>query len=235
MLKNSVPKFLLNIMFSLIGCIIGSVIGVTLYNILPFWTIIPIGQAAANTNDILFVKYQYLEASFLENATLYIQTQSGDVYSLTQKKSQILPPLPDEKVVSQVQLKDWDSDAPIVAITTLGEVYQLLNGQWELIQDQTQDFKGITPKPCAAEWYLPAVGVRDSAGTVFSHALADEYVCYLLFNDGRLQVWTRTLDAFSLMGVLVISALVGLVVGFNAVTIKKRFQSLRISKKVLVK
>jgi hypothetical protein len=45
---------------------------------------------------------------------------------------------------------------------------------------------------------------------VFSHALADEYVCYLLFGDQRLQVWTRTLDAVSLLNFVTLSAAAGI-------------------------
>jgi hypothetical protein len=234
MLKKSLLKILLNVLFALIGCIVGAIIGGMLYKLLPFWSIIPIGQAIDNASDILFVDYSYFNASHLSDAILYIQTQTGDVYSLTQKNWQKFPILPDGKSISQIRLSDWNSDAPIVAITTQGEAYQLSNGQWKFIPNRTQDFKGIAPTKCAAEWYLPVFGVKDSAGTVFSHALADEYVCYVLLKDGHIQAWHRMLDAFSLMNVLVFGDLVGLVVGFNAIAIKKRVQSVRVSKKVLI-
>lgn len=228
MQKKSPPTCLLNILFSLIGCVIGAILGGVLYELLPFWTIIPMGQTADNANHILFINYPYLGATDSEKATVYIQTQSGDVYSFAQKKWQMLPTLPNGKTITQIRLKDWD-DERIVAITAQGEAYQLLNEQWEFIPNQ--DFKGFTPSACAAKWYLPAIGVKDSAGRSFGHALADEFVCYVLFNDGRLQVWTRTLDAFSLMFVLVIGALVGFFVGFNAMAIGKHFQNWRKSNK----
>jgi hypothetical protein len=228
MRTNSQPKFLLKLLFSIIGCVIGTILGGVLYEFLPFWTVIPMGQTSDSANHILFVNYTSFEAAGSEKATVYLQTQTGEVYSFSQKKWQMLPTLPDGKTITQIRLKGWD-DERIVAITAQGEAYQLLNEQWEFIPNQ--DFKGFSPSACAAEWYLPAIGVKDSAGRSFGHALADEYVCYVLFNDGRLQVWTRTLDAFSLMLVLVIGALVGLFVGFNAMAIGKHFQNWRKSNK----
>jgi hypothetical protein len=62
---------------------------------------------------------------------------------------------------------------------------------------------------------------------VFSHALANEYVCYVLFKDGRLQVWMRTRDAFSLIGNLVLGAMIGLIAGLNAIPVWNRFKNTR--------
>lgn len=231
MRKNSLLIFLVKILLSLTGCIIGSILAGVLYHFLPFWTITPFGQAAADSRDILFVNYLYPEATSLEKNILYIQNQSGEVYSLAENSMQTLPSLPDGKTILQIQIMTWSFDAPIVAKTAHGETFQLLKGQWEVIPDQKLDFKGFSVEPCAAEWLLPAIGVQDSAGTVFRHALANEYVCYLLFDDGRLQIWTRTLDAFSLMGYLVIGAFAGLLAGFNLMAIIKRLRRLWASRK----
>jgi hypothetical protein len=129
--------------------------------------------------------------------------------------------------VSQIRLRSWEADAPIVAIADQGFVYQMVDNQWETIEGDVEQFKGFTPRLCAGEWHLPVAGVIDSAGTVFSHALADEYVCYVLYADGQVQVWTRTRDAFNLMGSLVMSGLVGLIVGFNAIPIANYFRHMK--------
>lgn len=218
MQKKSLLTFLLAGAFALIGSIVGIAIGGLLYGtLLSQWIVTSIGQVTDDAVDILFVDYQYLGAVQLEGNTLYVQTPSGEVYSVLRNRWQLLSPLPNGSSISQIWLRDWEVDAPIVAITTQGAAYQKIGGQWELIENRVEQFKGVTPTVCAAKWHLPVAGAIDSAGTVFSHALADEYVCYVLFNDGRLQVWTRTLDAFSLMRTLVVGALVGLVAGFNAI------------------
>lgn len=164
MQTNSPLKLLLNLLFSLIGCVIGAILGGVLYELLPFWTVIPMGQTSDNANHILFINSTSFEAAGSEKATVYLQTQTGEVYSFSQKKGQILPTLPNGKTITQIRLKGWD-DERIVAITAQVEAYQLLNEQWEFIPNQ--DFKGFTPSVCAAEWYLPAIGVKDSAGRSF--------------------------------------------------------------------
>jgi len=218
--KKSLRTFLLAGSFALIGGIIGIAIEALLYGtVLPLWSAKSIGQTSEQAADILFVDYQYAEATHLEGNTLFVETRSGEIYSVFQNTWNLLSPLPDENTISQIRLSDWEADAPIVAIADQGVTYQLVDNQWETIEGNVEQFKGFTPKVCADEWHLPATGVIDSAGTVFSHALADEYVCYVLYGNGQLQVWTRTRDAFSLMGSLVISGLVGLIAGFNAILI----------------
>lgn len=229
MRKKSIPILLLKSALAVIGSIAGIIIAGLVYEILlPFWTVTSIGQAIDGATDILFVDYKYWEGTQLENNTLFIQTQSGDVYSVDQDRRHPISRLPDGQTISQIWLQDWDADAPIIAVTDQGNDYQLVDDQWELVENPTNEFKGFTPRTCADQWYLPVFGVTDSAGTVFSHALANEYVCYVLFSDGRLQVWRRTQDAFSLMGSLALGAVIGLVVGLNALPIWNRFNHKRV-------
>ena len=56
---------------------------------------------------------------------------------------------------------------------------------------------------------MPVSRVADSAGIVFSHALADEYLCYVLHADGSLDLWTRNRNAFEMVTFGVNGAIVG--------------------------
>jgi len=226
--KKSLRTFLIAGAFALIGAIIGIAIGASLYGtILPFWSAKSIGQTSEEAIDILFVDYQYADAVHLEGNTLYVETRFGEIYLVSQNNSRLLSPLPNENAVFQIRLSGWEADAPIVAIADQGFIYQMVNNQWETIGGDVEQFKGFTPRLCADEWHLPVTGVIDSAGTVFSHALADEYVCYVLHANGQLQVWTRTRDAFSLMGSLLFGGLIGLIAGFNTIPIVNYFRRVK--------
>jgi hypothetical protein len=227
MKQKSFQLFIFAVVRVLIGGIVGIAIGSLLYGtLLPFWKISSIGQAPEGAVDILFVNYHYYGEIQGLNNTLYIQTLSRNVYFGLQDNWESLPLLPNGKPISQIWLRDNKGDAPIVAVADQGEFYQFINGQWEVLTDYTGPYGGTHPATCVDNWYLPAFGVADSAGTVFSHATESNSICYILFRDGRLQRWTRATDAFGLFGSLAIGALIGMVVGFNAMSIKMMISKL---------
>jgi hypothetical protein len=121
MRKKSLRAWLLTGALALIGSFVGIISAGLLYEtLLPLWTVTSIGQTIDGATDILFVDYKYPEAVHLEDNTLFIQTQSGDVYSMNQDGWRPLSPLPDGQTISQIWLRDWEADAPIIAVATQG-------------------------------------------------------------------------------------------------------------------
>ena len=174
----------------LIGGILGIAIGLMLYGtVLPIWTILPIGQAPNGVTEIQSINYESFGSEHLEENIVYLQTHSGELYSFTQNK-------------------------------------------WELLPNRTQKPDNIPPITCANDWHLPVLGIADSSGVVFEHALANEYICYILFADGRLQVWERTTDVFNLMLFIAVSTLLGIVAGAKIIVILKYFKDKMSKQKV---
>lgn len=207
----------------LIGSIFGLVLGVIFYNnFLPPWKTIEIISAHRDGIDILFVDYHSTEDNPTDDV-LYIKTQSGDIYSVLHNEWSSIPLLPDGKTISEIMRRDGYDDSPIVAITTQNEVFQLVANKWEVLENPIEPFWGMKPRQCA-NWRkrLSFRKVIDSSGVSFAHALADSTKCYVLFANGDLEVWTRTQDAFSLIGTLGISALIGIgVVGAVGFKVKR--------------
>jgi hypothetical protein len=116
--------------------------------------------------------------------------------------------------------------------TQSGELYSFYQNKWKLLPDRTQKSDDIPPIACANEWHLPIFGVADSSGVVYEHALADEYICYILFKDGRLQVWDRTIDAMNLLFFMAVSAFIGMFAGARITVILKYFKDKMSKQKV---
>lgn len=97
-----------------------------------------------------------------------------------------------------------------------------------MLEDHKEPFWGREPKQCS-DWRkrLSFRKIIDSSGVSFAHALADSTKCYVLFDNGDLEVWTRTQDAFTLMGTLGVSALTGIIaVGTIGFRMKRSKQDL---------
>lgn len=205
------------------GSILGLVAGMFFYEFfLPPWKTSAIHSTHTDAIDILFVDYQSTSDNPL-NDILYIKTQSGDIYSVLHNEWSVIPPLPSGNTVSEVLRRDGYNNSPIVAITAQNKVFQLINNKWEILENQKEPFWGMKPRQCAS-WRkrLSFKKVIDSTGVSFAHALADSTKCYLLFANGDLEVWTRTQDAFSLIGTLGISALFGIgVMGTVGLKVKR--------------
>ena len=78
---------------------------------------------------------------------------------------------------------------------------------------------------CATAWQEhPPIqkGLVDSAGVRFERPLSTILRCYVLFKDGRLQVWTRSTNVFSLMNFVSASAILGLFAGIIASVFVRR-------------
>jgi hypothetical protein len=226
MKKKSLRVFLIAMGRALIGGIVGIAIGILVYGrVLPFWTVMSIGSAPKDADDILSVNFKYLSALHLEENIIFIQSQSNEIYFGFDHNWERLSPLPNGHSVSRIWFRDNEEHESILANDDQGEVFQMTNGRWELLTNYTDQFRGFNSVECAKEWYLPVFHAVDSAGVVFAHALANEDICYILLEDGRLQVWTRATDVFSLFNFIAVVALIGMVIGISSALIEKRKES----------
>ncbi len=206
---------------SIAGGLIGIALGILVYGyIFPFWERITIADKGIDAIEILLVDYLYL--ADYENNSVYVKTESGDIYSVHQKTWELLPPLDQEFSVSELYLVEPSVEAPLIAVTHQGEDFQLLEGEWKLSNIPKGSYWRAPSSNCATDWYLRLIiwrKVVDSDGFRFEHALANEDICYVLLDDGELQAWIRTTDAFSLLLTLktsiVVSAVIGLFVGIR--------------------
>jgi hypothetical protein len=202
---------------SVTGGLVGIVLGFLVYgNIFPFWNSATIATNRSDIAGILFVDYYDMSDDFTKDA-VYMKTHSGSIYSLSQGRWALLPPLENGFTVSEIRRRDGYDDSPIVAITHQKKDFQLLNGNWEPLLNSEKSYWGFAPKDCAKEWQPrpPIKGmVIDSTGVQLEHALATSEKCYVLLDGGVLQVWTRTIDAFSLMLTLATGLVIGAIIGF---------------------
>lgn len=203
-------------------------VGIFFYDFfLPPWKTLEIQSTHTDGVDILFVDYHSTEDDPTDDI-LYIQTQSGNIYSVFHNEWLPIPSLPSGNVISEIKKRDGYADSPIVVITTQNKVFQLINNKWEMLEDHKEPFWGREPKQCS-DWRkrLSFRKIIDSSGVSFAHALADSTKCYVLFDNGDLEVWTRTQDAFTLMGTLGVSALTGIIaVGTIGFRMKRSKQDL---------
>jgi hypothetical protein len=125
-----------------------------------------------------------------------------------------LPTPPKEIVaISHIEFHSYfdDPTGDIVYITTKnGKIYSntLFQKDWMLIEDIPNFEKDYT-SDCAPTWAgaqsdsqiwdPPPTGnnVHDSAGIRFEHSLAIDVRCYVLLDDGNLEVWAREDNAGS--------------------------------------
>ena len=103
-------------------------------------------------------------------------------------------------------------------LTENGAIYSniLFQESWgEVGAVPKQDFEYPS---CATEWndHPPVRRVISSAGVRFERPLSTILRCYVLFEDGRLQVWTRYTDAYTFLTIIFSSGFIGLVIGILA-------------------
>lgn len=135
---------------TLIGGTVGGAIALLLYGtLLPFWAVSPLGATPNDAVDILFVDYQHPGIWQLGKNPVYIQTQSRDIYFSLENGWEILSPLPNGQMVSQVWLRDDTFPNAVVAVADQGSVYQMIDGQWKLIQNHKGKFGGKNASACA--------------------------------------------------------------------------------------
>lgn len=214
MTRKSLRSCLETFALMILGGFLGSVFALLAYE-LPLGTISYIGASPDTAVDIMYVDYHYPAAGNFDKNILYFQNSTQEIVFGPPDSWKTLLPLPDDHVVKSVWREHYGTYEGLVAKADNGASYRLIGDRWERIMDPSKLVRKGNPYHCSSEWMLPVFQVQDSEGRVFSHALADDYVCYILRNDGRIQVWSRTRDAFSLLFSLLIGAGVGAVIGIN--------------------
>lgn len=197
------------------GGILGVVIGLALTKYLPPWRNVILGSAPEGAIDILFVVYRSSLDDFSQDS-VYVKTRSGDVYSVFQHEWRRLEPLPNDKPIAAIRFRDNRYDEPIVAITNQDEAFELADGHWKLLSDGKIPLEEDEPVACATEWEEPpplGQEALDSVGVRFERPISAIERCYVLLDNGSLQVWTRATDVFTLMRIIGISTGTGIAIG----------------------
>lgn len=206
------------LIFSILGSILGLAVGLFLFrNFIPPWKHYDIRPLPEKASNILLVKY-HLSLDDPTNDILYVKSQSGNVYSISilQGTWQMLPPLPAGSV-NKLRLKNEFNDSPLIAASEQGKFYQLSSGPWESLPDLKEPWGwNREPNLCATAWdEHPHLiqKVTNSTGVSYERPLSTIIRCYVLFDNGSLQVWTRWTDVFGLMLITATSAIIGLLIG----------------------
>ena len=213
--KTRLKKFYYVALSSIAGGLIGIVSGILIHEyIVSSWRHKTLSVDIDSASEILLVDYHYLSTDYTEN-TVYVQTQSENIYSIYKEQMTLLPPIEGGFSVSELYLLDEFSSSPI-AVTHQGEDFQFFDGGWRSIKGLENSYWKAPSNNCAREWrYPPPIRgkVIDSEGFQFEHALARSEICYAIMDDGSLQVWTRTPNAFSLILTVGTSVPVGMIIG----------------------
>jgi len=192
--------------FSLVGYVVGQFIGSSLvgeYN--PPWIHYVIQSSPSTMVDIVHVDIQ----SSAEDPTgdiLYAATKTGEVYSNTLFQS------------------NWRSV----------EVIPASNNNWDINWDITECAPKWSTPTDAHMWDSPPVEkkVIDSAGIRIERPASIIARCYVLSDDGSLEVWVHSGNAmdsavgdFSKMVYALLGVLLGIVIGIVIIRLRKRAKS----------
>jgi hypothetical protein len=167
----------------------------------------------------------------------------------TSWKHQLLPIAPSQATrkihVKGVGIRDPTGDT-IYITTKGGEIYSntLFDDKW--VQGEPAiPWKPVWVRHCVPTWdsWIPGVDdmlepppverkVLDSAGVTFGHAMVDDVRCYVLYDDGSIEVWGRELHSvweempfvefFCGPAAAVLGALIGILIGTGIVAIRHR-------------
>ncbi len=131
-----------------------------------------------------------------------------------------ISPLADAKDILQIDvqstLDDPAKDVLYVGVES-GKIYSNILFQEDWLPVQSVPENNYEFPSCATEWkdHPPVTnGIADSLGVRFERPVSTIVRCYVLLDNGSLQVWTRSTDVFSLMTMVMKTGLLGLIVGF---------------------
>jgi hypothetical protein len=128
------------------------------------------------------------------------------------------PPEKASRIIS-LEIKSDRSNPENDSIFIVTDAGKLLS--YKLFLEDWQEIKiGPTPEAwivkCARPWPnrpLVLMKVVSSLGVAFDHALLRAEKCYVLFENGSLEVWTRETDVFIAIYVVGIGTIIGFIVG----------------------
>lgn len=182
----------------------------------PTWDKLDIPAKQKDVAEILFIDINDFEQ--VQNDVIYVKTKSGDVYSIFHNEWNLLPSLPDAQSIQKIGVQDGNVDSPIVATSNENRFYQLNKTTWKLLNEY-KEFHGINEfDQCITtkEWQVvPPVskGVIDSKGFVFEHTISGFFKCYVLYDDGHLEIWSRAASGLDNIWVAPFYCVIGIVSG----------------------
>lgn len=133
--------------------------------------------------------------------------------------SREIQPLQGAKDIVQVDIRSMRNDPTqdtLYVVAQDGQIFSntLFQSNWQPVKAVPQPGAPLTTCSDGRQAYLPAEsGIVRSVGFQFEHTLSTTVRCYILLDDGRLQVWTRSTDMFKLLTAIMLGGAAGLVGG----------------------
>lgn len=128
-------------------------------------------------------------------------------------------PLPGAKDILQVDIQSTRNNPAkdiLYVAAENGQIFAntLFEAQWQPVEAAPQP-EGQHAACTDGRRDGPPVksGIVRSAGFRFERPLSTILRCYVLLDDGRLQVWTRSTDVFGLLTTIIMGGALGLVAG----------------------
>ncbi len=123
-------------------------------------------------------------------------------------------------LVEYFYLENHDlSQDNVILKTEDGAFFSYHHHKWQQTELPDVDLTKFphTYPPCN-EWASPPPAsylrrTKDTAGVDFAHALANSSRCYILFEDGNLELWTRDYGVFDLIYIGFWSLFLGMLIG----------------------
>ncbi len=204
-------------LFVLAGVLVGLVAGQLIHHFfLPPWHSTQVDTDDLKITEIISITYTFAEEEHLHDR-LFVKTENGDLYTRVKGLWQPLPALAEgytPLIFASVKTANDSND--LVLLTGQGQNFQLIAGQWQPVAAVEYAYGWYDSDDCAKAWQpRPPLGanVLDSAGKQHHHALSVFKKCYVLRQNGSIQVWTRWQDVFSMMGISVTAIIGGGVLG----------------------
>lgn len=182
----------------------------------PIWDKLDIPSKQKDIVEILFVDHNDFEE--VQNDIVYVKAESGDVYSILHNEWNLLPSLPNAQYIQKIGVQNGNADSPIVATSNENKFYQLNGTTWELFNEHKEFHWSNEFEQCVTtkEWQdVPPVntGVIDSAGFVFEHTISGFFKCYVLYDDGHLEAWSRAASSLGTFWIAPFYCVTGIVSG----------------------
>lgn len=207
--------FFLTILFGMaIGGIIG-LIGASFImenRIYPYWVKSEIPIQNLEIEKILFVDNTDQYPSILSSDKLFIVTKLNEPYIYSMNQWQPILPLSSEEELKTITIGYEDH---FIATTTNGKSFILKNDQWVPYEHEVMINFLYFSDDCASKWKsLPRIDrpIVSSSGITnpgHSHNFDVYSRCYILFEDGTIQLWSYYNSGANQLFILGVGGLLG--------------------------
>ncbi len=206
------------LMLVLGGGILGAITGFSLFSrFAPPWKFYALPAMPEKPVAFLHVDWN----STLDDPTndvLYVKSDAGHVYFLRvgEKTWQLMEPLPNGEI-ELLRIKEAAYNAPLVAMNSNGQFFELHDGQWQAIPALKEPWGWWSETDsCATAWAdRPSFfqGVVASSGWLIERPISTIKQCFVVLKDGSVQSWTRSINVFNHFDVMYSACSIGGAVG----------------------